>query len=211
MADTKLTDLSPSNPISGSDIVYVVQGGTSYRTTVDELLTYIRSTHYPQVANYAALPASSGSGDIYIVQASTGVWPIRKYAGFWRDTGSGWVWLGNYTWIAEEVGFTATGNLVATTVSEAIIELDNEKQPLDAELTAIAGLTSAADKGIQFTGSGTAATYDLTTAGKALLDDASASAQRTTLGLGTAAVENLHIGTSAPGSPATDDLWVDTN
>ncbi|MEK7471917.1 MAG: hypothetical protein AAB624_01585 [Patescibacteria group bacterium] len=56
-------------------------------------------------------------------------------------------------------------------------------QPLDSELTAIAGLTSAADKGIQFTGAGTAATFDLTTAGKALLDDASATAQRTTLGV----------------------------
>ena len=65
----------------------------------------------------------------------------------------------------------------------------SNKQPLDSELTAIAGLTSAADKGIQFTGSGTAATYDLTTAGKALLDDADAAAQRTTLGLGTASTQ----------------------
>ena len=65
-------------------------------------------------------------------------------------------------------------------------------QAVDVELIAIAKLISEPNKGIQFTDSATAATYDLTAAGKALLDDTSSSAQLKTLGI-TSSQEELNL------------------
>lgn len=87
------------------------------------------------------------------------------------------------------LGLTATAaelNFNAGVTSAVQTQLNN-KQPLDSELTAIAGLVSAADRVPYFTGSGTAALATFTTAGRALVDDADATAQRATLGLGTLA------------------------
>jgi hypothetical protein len=62
-------------------------------------------------------------------------------------------------------------------------------QAYDATLLSIAALGTAADKMAYTTGVDTWAETDITTAGRAILDDATAGDQRTTLGLGTIATQ----------------------
>ena len=102
----------------------------------------------------------------------------------------------------------------------------------DAELAAIAGLVSAADRLPYFTGAGTASLATFTAAGRALIDDADAATQRATLAIGSIlpptfpiscfpvssnAFANVHVGAGAnakqlqglgvAASIAADTIW----
>ena len=85
-------------------------------------------------------------------------------------------------------------------------------QAYDAELAALAGLTSAADAMPYFTGSGTAAVTTLSSFGRSLVDDADASAARSTLGLGTIATQassNVSITGGAISGVSLSDVTID--
>ena len=75
------------------------------------------------------------------------------------------------------LGVSGSGTIAATSVPWSGIS------SVDAEVAALAGVTSATDRLFYFTGSGTGDLATFTSAGRAILDDANASAQRTTLGL----------------------------
>jgi hypothetical protein len=68
--------------------------------------------------------------------------------------------------------------------------IGTDVQAYDAGLASIAGLTTAADQMLYTTESDAYAVTSLTSAGRALLDDVDASAQRGTLGLGTISIQD---------------------
>ena len=180
-----ITDTSTLYRSGGTDVA-VADGGTGASTAANartNLGLVIGTDVQAQDAELAALAGLTSAAD--------------KVPYF---TGAGTAALADLTAAARTVLDDASTAAMLTTLGA---------QPVDTDLTAIAALTSAADKVPYATGAGTWALADFSTAGRALVDDASASAQRTTLGLGTVATFNFTISASAPGSPAVNDLWLD--
>lgn len=139
---------------------------------------------------------------------------------FYDSQGTTWTSLGSGGGSSTFVGLSDTpanytssaGYLVrvnATPDGLEFVDGSTIYQPLDAELTAIAGLTSAADRLPYFTGSGTASLATFTAFARTILDDADAATVRTTIG--AAPTSHTHAASDITSGTFDDARVAETN
>ncbi len=193
----------PAGPQGDSGVVGVWKGAYSGATA------YVEGDVVRQSGSaWIALGSTTGNAPPTLPTTSNTYWELVAQKG---DTG------------AAGADGTGTGDMLkadnlsgladyATARSNLGLTIGTHVQAYDADLTAIAGLTSAADKVPYFTGSGAAALADFTSAGRALVDDADAAAQRTTLGVAIGADVQAYSARLAEivaiGTPAGDRLMM---
>lgn len=186
----------------------------SAQLTVDAMQwngTWNASTNTPTLIDGTGSPGDTyrvtvggtrnlGSGNITF---DVGDWAILNASSVWEKAD-----------MTDAVNSVAglNGDITASALRTALsLVIGTNVQAQNANLQALAGLVSAANKLAYFTGAGTAAVTDLTAVGRNVIGAADQAAARTALGLGPAAVLNGNVsmpvwieipatyGTRAPG------------
>lgn len=160
---------------------YASLSGTPTLATVATSGAYGDLSGKPTLGTLAAFNDAPSNGSQYA--RLDGAWAVVSGGVTSVFTRTGAVVAANGDYTASQITNTPAGNIQTTTVQAALNELDTEKQPLDATLTAYAALAGAANKLPYFTGADAFALADFSAFGRSLVDDADAAAAIATLGV----------------------------
>lgn len=165
-------DGATDDTISDTDLFPYSTAGIAVKTAWSNIKAVLKTYFdilYQPVGSYQALDAE--------LSAIAGLVSTADRLPYF--TGLGTASLATFTAFARTLLDDADAATMRTTLG---LVIGTDVQAFDAELAAIAGLTSAADRLPYFTGSGTAALATFTAFGRSLVDDADAATARTTLG-----------------------------
>lgn len=190
---TRTTDANTTAKVTSGMFVFVEQGTSSadsgWVLTTDGTITLgTTALSFTQFSGAGQIVAGTGltkeGSTLDVRTASVNRIVVNADSIDLATTGVG---AGTYKSVTVDTYGRITAGTNPTTLAGHGI---SDAQVSDATLTALAGLTTAADQMIYSTGSDAFSMTTLTAFGRSLIDDASNSAARTTLGLGTIATQD---------------------
>lgn len=159
MADSKVSALAAAGAFADADILYIIQGGVSVRTTWGAVKAAILLAKYPEVANFAALPAAAAHAtETYVCLGGQGVYFInRKPAGFYYCDGATWAYV---------------GDLPSSYFTDSILQIADDADPTKLLKMQLSSLTTGTTRTVIWPDKdGTVAmTIDIGTAGALAID-----------------------------------------